>query len=241
MSDDTPTQRFDATGDDAPTQRFSAPGDDAPTQRLQTPATAVPLEVAEERKSRKLIIVLASIGGALLLAVLVILVLLLTRGDAAPGTLPTSSATPTASATATTSPTATPSATPTPTPTPTETVAPPPPPPPSAEVEITAFSGTVQGTPCSSQTQNRVDVLIEWQSENGVAAYFAVGDVDDAETQGMGWTLPPSGNSNDFPNGYVPYEFQCGNASNTYTITVVGTDGDRQSETITVPNTGDVF
>ena len=68
MSDDTPTQRFDAAGEPAPSE-----------------------EVLEERKSRRLIIILASIGGALLLGVNVLLVVLLTRCGGAPG--PTASPT----------------------------------------------------------------------------------------------------------------------------------------------------
>lgn len=228
MSDDTPTQKFDPSGD-APTERFTAPVADEPSE-----------EVIEERKSRKLIIILASIGGALLIAVIVILIMLLTKNNGTPGAMPTSSSSSSASPTPSASASATPSASPTPTPTPTQDAPPPPPPPPSTDVSIDSFTGETTSE-CSSQTQNRVNMLIEWESTNGVAAYFAVGDVNDAETNGMGWTLPPSGNSNDFPSGYVPYEFQCGNASNTYTLTVVGTNGSRDTRTITVENTGDTF
>jgi hypothetical protein len=223
MSDDTPTQRFDAAGD-TPTERFST--------------TAPSEEVVEERKSRKLITILAIIGGLLLVAVLIVLILLLTRGT---GT-PTAAATPTNSASASPTPTATPttSATPTATPTPTPTAtAAPPPPPPSNDVQITGFAASTTSQ-CSSQTGNPVYMHISWSSDNGIAAYFGV-NTNDAQSGGMGWTLPPSGNENDFPNGYVPYEFQCGNASQKYTITIVGTNGSKQSKTVKVVNTGDVY
>ena len=107
-------------------------------------------------------------------------------------------------------------------------------------MNITSFSAETTSE-CSEQTQNPVYLDISWSSENGVAAYFAVGATNDAQNNGMGWTLPPSGNQNDFPNGYVPYEFQCGNASSDYTITVVGTNGSKESKTVTVENTGDQF
>jgi hypothetical protein len=216
MSDDTPTQRFDAAGD-APTERFAAPSE----------------EIVEERKSRKLMIILGAIGAALLLAVIIVLVLLLTKSNAIPGALPTQSSSPT-STSPTPSVTPTKSATPTPTPT-----AAPSPPPPSNDVAVTSFSAATTSE-CSSQTGNPVYLDISWESDNGIAAYFGV-NTDDAQSGGMGWTLPPSGNQNDFPNGYVPYQFQCGNSSIKFTITIVGTNGSKDSKTVKVVNTGDVF
>jgi hypothetical protein len=56
----------------------------------------------------------------------------------------------------------------------------------------------------------------------------------------MGWMLPPSGSDKDFPAGFSPYEFICGNSSNSYTITVVG-NGSKLSQTVIVKNTGDKF
>lgn len=108
MSDDTPTQRFDAAGEPAPSE-----------------------EVLEERKSRRLIIILASIGGALLLGVIVLLVVLLTRGGGAPG--PTAS--PTTSPTPGPTPSASPSPSPTPAPPPTPTTDPTPPPAPPSPIQ----------------------------------------------------------------------------------------------------------
>ena len=223
MSDDTPTQRFDAAGD-APSERVTPAGGDAPTERLATPVTA-PI-AAEPRDSRRTLIILASIGGALLLAVLIVLIVLLTRGNATPGTLPTASSSPTASATPTTSASPTPSPAPTqntpaPTPTPTSD---------STGLEITEF-GAAAASKC---VNGEAALTITWESQNGAAAYIGV-NTNDAQTSGQGWDLPPSGDQSDFP---FPLNFQCGNDSLTYTITIVGTDGTNQSKKVTVQNPG---
>ncbi|MCU1580077.1 MAG: hypothetical protein JWP19_2281 [Rhodoglobus sp.] len=212
MSDDTPTQRFDAAGD-APTQRMAAPSE----------------EVVEERKSRKLMIILGAVGAALLLALIIVLVLLLTKSNAIPGALPAQSASASPAPSVTPTKSATPTATPTPTPTQTQ-AAPPPPPPPNTATTVTGFEmdkshNCSQGEP--------VYLQVSWSSENGVAAYFGV-NTNDAQTGGMGWTLPPNGNQDDFLDGYVPYEYQCGNSSTDYTITIVGSDGTKASKKITV-------
>jgi len=232
MSDETPTERFDAAGD-APTERLSA-ADAAATD----PYAANP-EVQEERKSRKTMIILGSIGAALLIILIILLIVLLVKPGATPA--PTGSPSPSNTASATPTQTATASSTPspTPTPTPTQTVAPPPPPP-SNDVEINSFNATSE-VDCSAQTQNPEHIEFSWSSTNGLVAYFAVGDVDNAETNGMGWTLPPNGSTSDFPSGYFPYEYQCSNESMTYTITIVGSNGSRESEQVTVTNVGDTF
>jgi hypothetical protein len=234
MSDETPTERFDAAGD-APTERLT-PADAALTDPALAGANP---EVQEERKSRRTMIILGSVGGALLLILIILLILLLVKPG---GTVaPTGSPTPSGSASSSPTPSQTPSAspTPTPTPTPTQTVAPPPPPP-NNDVDIDSFDATPE-VDCSSQTQNPEFIEFSWSSTNGLVAYFAVGDVDNAETNGMGWTLPPTGSTSDFPNGYFPYEYQCGNESMTFTITIVGTNGSRESEQVTVTNVGDTF
>ena len=219
MSDDTPTQRFDAA-------------DDAPTQRLETPAT-VPLEVAEERKSRRLIIILASIGGALLLAVLIVLIVLLTRGEGTPQVLPTPTVTPTATSTPTTTPTQTAGPTPTPTPTPTETVAPPPPPP-STEASVYSFTINPTSVDCSAGDPT---ITIQWATSNANNVYFGVdtGGNDAEQSRFFSDSLPASGNStNDFPEGYRPFTYTCGNGSHTYVITAVGSDGSKDSTIVKV-------
>jgi hypothetical protein len=225
MSDDTPTQRFDAAGD-APTQRLSA-----------TQPTDVPLEVAEERKSRRLIIIFASIGGALLLGVLILLILLLTRGDGVP-TASTSSPTPTASSTPSVSPT--PSATPTPTPTPTPTATAAPPPPEETGPRFTSFSAPSTEGGCSAGgpgfPETRPNVEVSWASAGTDEAWFVGGSGDAAEAGYM--QIPLNGNQNDFP---FQREFNCGGDSDTFTITLVGPDGEHVNKTWTVENTGDQF
>lgn len=101
-----------------------------------------------------------------------------------------------------------------------------------------SFTATTTSV-CDCKTGNSVYGDISWTSVNGIAAYFGV-DTNDAEKNGMGWTLPPSGNQNDSPSGYSPNEFRCSDAQQSYTITVVG-NGSKRSQTVTVVNPGDVF
>jgi hypothetical protein len=214
MSDDTPTQPFDPAGDETPTQRFDAP------------AETVPLEVAEERKSRRLIIILASIGGALLLAVLIVLILLLTRGDATPGALPTSTASPTKSAGP--SPSATPSASPTPTPTT------PAPPPPSTDASVDDFTVSSTTVDC---TAGDPEITLIWSTSNATKVLFGIDSPGNDATNGAFFSdIPESGNSDtDFPPGYSPFHYTCGNGSHTYVITAVNdTNGTKDSVAITV-------
>ena len=219
MSDDTPTERFDAASEDAPTQRLD---------------TAAAPGSVEHGTNRRLIIILSIIGGLLLVAVLFVLLLLLARGSGTPTALPTATATPTATTTPTKSATPTPTPTKTPTPTPTATVAPP-----SKDAQVTQLVAHTTSE-CNSKTNNPVYAEISWASTNGIAAYFGV-NTDDAQANGQGWTLPPSGTQNDFPSGYSPYQFPCSNASIDYTITVVGANGTKDSKRITLVNTGDVY
>jgi hypothetical protein len=203
MSDDTPTQRFDA----------------------QTPADT------NEPRSR-LPLILGIIGGALLIAVIVLVVLLLGRG------------TPSTTASNTDLPTSTDSSgtisTPVPVPTVTVTVTATPAPnsgggnaapqkPNGDNVLITQYTISPMHPDCSS---GHADLNITWRSVNGGGAFFGVNTVDAMEG-GMGWNLPASGTQNDFPAGYHPFEYTCGNASEPYTLTVIG-NGSKQSLTITV-------
>ena len=233
MSDDTPTERYDAAGD-TPTERLT------PAEAAIVDPAAVDPEVVEERKSRRTMIILGSIGGALLVILIILLILLLVRPGSTVAPTGSPSPSPTGSSSASPTPTQSASASATPTPTPTATVAPPPPPPPSNDVEIDSFNATSE-VDCSAQTQNPEFIEFSWSSTNGLVAYFAVGATNDAEQNGMGWTLPPNGGTSDFPSGYFPYEYQCGNESMTFTITIVGSNGSRESDQVTVTNVGDTF
>lgn len=91
-------------------RRDTPMSDETPTQKFEAPG------VEAEPKRRHRFTVIAAIGGALLLAVVVLLVILLTRGPANPTPTPTLSPSPTPSATTTptATPPASPSPAPTP-------------------------------------------------------------------------------------------------------------------------------
>jgi hypothetical protein len=231
MSDDTPTQRFDAAGD-APTERFDA----------SSPAASA--EVVDERKSRKLMTILAIVGGALLIAVLIVLILLLTRSNAAPGALPTQSSSPSASASPTPSATPTKSATPTPTPTPTQTPTPTataaPPPPPQTGPAFSQFNvkssqgGCSMGGPGFDPTYPVVQV--QWKAVRSDEAWIVTGTSDAVDSGFM--QIPLNGDQNDFQ---YPITLQCNQDATTFTITLLGSNGEHLSKSWTVQNTGDKF
>jgi hypothetical protein len=224
VSDDTPTQRFDAAGDGL--GRPGAAGDglgqpgaagDAPTERIAvgdplmdgTPEVASE-EVVEERKSRRLMLILGIVGGVLLLGVIILLVLLLTRGSGTPSTLPTGSPTPSTTPTSSATPTATATPTPTPTPTPTQTqpAPPPPPPPPPAPPAIESFTVSDDQVDCSSG--DPVPLSFDWNT-NGTSVTFAVG-VANAENGPYETGLAPVGG--------IDIDYQCGQGSQVYSIAV---------------------
>ncbi len=228
MSDDTPTQRFEPEGSDAPTQRFDAP------------VAGASEEVVEERKSRKLMIILGSIGGALLLAVIILLIFLLVKPFGGGGS-PTGSPTPTRSGSASPSPTQTQSNSPTPTPTPTQTTQPTQPP--SNDATINAFDVGSDEVSCNEVAPGGpfpIYLDFDWSTAHGDRIYFGI-NTDDASQAPFFDDLPPSGSSEDFPAGYYPFEYPCGTASVQYTLTVVGSNGSKDSASVTVTNIGDEY
>jgi hypothetical protein len=225
MSDDTPTAKFDPSGD-------------APTERFDAPAGEVAPEVVEERKSRKLILILGIIGGALLLGVIILLVLLLTRPPGTPVTpsgSPTPTVTPTASASATASPT------PTPTPTPTQTQAQPQPDPGPQGPRFAQFNVPNSQGGCSSGgpefPETRPSIQVSWKAVESQSVWFQYGEGDAAQAQAF--ELPLSGDSDDLDD--LGLQFDCSQEFSTYTLTLVGDDNSHHSETWTVRNTGDIF
>ncbi len=205
--------------------------DDTPTQRL--PQNEAGDELVEERKkSRALLFVLIGVGAALLVAIIVLLIILFGGGGGTPSADPTASNTPSATPTQSDSPT--PSATPTPTPTPepvpvvTVTAAPPQNPD-DGNVRITSFS--ISPTTCNTPGEP-VTLHVSWKSSNGNIAYFGV-NTTDAQSGGMGWDLPATGDDGDFPSGYSPYSVTCPDDKASYTITVVG-NGSKASKTVTL-------
>ncbi|HWR85823.1 MAG TPA: hypothetical protein VN200_07505 [Rhodoglobus sp.] len=202
MSDETPTERYDAAGD-------------APTRRLDTGNAVDAPELEEQRRSRRLFVILGVVGGLLLLAIVVLLILLLIRpGD--PAAAPTSTPSPTAT---TASPT--PSASPTPTPTQTEAPAPPAPPPPPATGAIQSFDVDQTSVDCSGG--GSVPVQFSWVAE-GETLWFGVG-TDNAKNAPY----------DTYPLVYtLDFDYQCGNGQQIYTITVEQSTGELDSETITI-------
>ncbi len=209
-------------GDDTPTQRF----DQAPANPADTG------EPDEPKRSRALLITLIVVGAVLLAAIVVILVLLLNRGSGT-DTVSTSSPTPTVTPSAT--PSSTPSRTPSGTPSPTTSTSSAPIPPPQPALTINSFSAGSPTVACDNRTGNPIAMSFSWTSTNGSQAFFGV-NTSDAQAGGMGWNLPPTGTSADFP---YEYDYPCYNAQTSFTITVVDAGGHKQSKTITVKNTGD--
>ena len=221
MSDDTPTQKFDAAGD-APTERMTQADSDSG----EAPAG----------RSRRTLIILASIGGALLLAVLILLVVLLSRGSGEPVALPTN----TESESATPSASPTPSESASPSPTPTETEEAPPPPTEPAGPTINSFTTANDEVICNTQAPNPSAqyITFSWSTSDVSEVYFGV-NTNDASQGAFFDNLPPSGDTTDFPPGYYPFEYPCPSASTKYTLTVVDSDGLKASKSIVITNVGD--
>ncbi|CAN5287549.1 hypothetical protein BH11ACT3_BH11ACT3_15500 [soil metagenome] len=237
MSDDTPTQRFPSAGDGD--GNGSGIGE-TPTERLGTGGAQEDLQ-EEQKKSRGLLIGLIIAGALLLIAIVVLVVFLVGRASGQPqaGETTTPSATPSASAT----PSTTPTATPTPTPTPTEDAPPPPPPPSTAPTLQFTTTNTQVLCNASAPAGSHQYIGFSWKSSNVNQVFFGV-DTNDASAGAFFSNLPPSGTStNDFPEGFNhdTFEYACGTAKHTYTMTVVGTNGQKVSKTVTIKNNGDVF
>ena len=205
MSDDTPTQRFDA----------------------QLPASD------GEARSR-LPVILGLVGGVLLIGVIVLLVLLLGRGTPSTTASNTDLPVATDSNGSATSPKPVPTVTVTVTATATAAPntgggGSAPEKPNGHNVLITQYTISPMHPDCSS---GHAFLNITWKSVNGGGGYFGVNTAD-AMQGGMGWNLPASGTQNDFSAGFHPFEYTCANASVPYTLTVIG-NGSKQSLTVTV-------
>ncbi len=221
--------------------------DENPTESFDQVAPGAPQPTADEqsrRKRKRLFMILAAIGGALLILIVILLLALLAKGstsvEATPSVSPSQTVSASPSPSASTS--ASPSATPTPSPTPTPSAAPttPPPPPPSTSANITKFTAGSTTILCNSDAEFDVTYPLSftWTTKNATQIAFGV-QTNDAILGPLFDNLPPNGNSNsDFP---YPVEFNCPQTSQTYTLTVVGADGVKDSKTITVVNNGDTM
>ena len=168
MSDDTPTQRFDAPL--------------TPT----TPPTPDPNE-EQRRRNRRIMYALIAIGAAILVGLIVVLIVLFTR-DSSPTAATTPTTTPTVSASATASDTPTAASTP-------SAAAPATPPKPTSAPTangapvFTSFS--IPDATCAGTTGTS-SVTIQYSSVGATAAYFgiSVANAKEAPTDGP---LPPNG------------------------------------------------
>ena len=211
--------------------------DDAPTVRFDQPP---PSGTGDDKgkRSRTLVLVLSIVGGILLIAIIVLLALLFSRGLGGPASNP--GANPSDSASPSDSPRASPSETPSETPSASPSESPSAPQPPSNTTAIDLFTVSPKVVLCNTSAPITPHLYIKftWKSTNVNQVGFGV-STDNALSGGMGWNLPPSGNSDDdFPPGTTPYEFPCPSASQTYTLTVSGPDG-TFSKKVTVTNNGD--
>jgi cytoskeletal protein RodZ len=212
--------------------------DDTPTQRFDVPEGGG--EVEEKKKNRALMIALIILGAVLLIAIIILVVVLAARGSGSPQADTTTSAS--QSSTPSDTPSVTPSATPTATtaPTPTTTAAPPPP---SNDAKINSFKSGSTSVLCneSAPQGDHQPIGFTWSTSKAAKVYFGV-DTTDASTASLFDNLPASGNSNDdFPDGYNhgTYEYPCTALKTTFTLTVVGDNGSKQSKTVTIINKGD--
>jgi hypothetical protein len=223
MSDDTPTERFEAPG-----AVEGAGGGDS-----------------SEKKSKQLILILSIVGGLLLIAVVVLLTLLFSGGLGGPRTDPVSevSTSPSASSieTPSTSPSETPSESPSASPSESPSSAPPPPPPPPQQtgprfktLNYPSSQSCSAGGPGFPAT--RPTFTVSWSTAGADEAWFVNG-TDDAANSGY-MQIPLNGNQGDFPYEQI---VDCSDGSNTYTITLVGPDGKHVSKSWTVTITGDHF
>ncbi|MEO8261219.1 MAG: hypothetical protein ABI566_01505 [Pseudolysinimonas sp.] len=205
--------------DDTPTQRLPQPGD-TPTDRIDL--VSVDEDPHDEKqKSRGLLIGLIIAGVLLLIALIVLLFFLFgPKGDGGHEAIDTASPAP--SATPEGSPSATPTAEPTQEP-------------PTPVATMDGFTVSTPTVFCGKNGQpDQIDLGFEWSSSNGSQMFFGI-DTDDASTAAFFSELPLDGTSaTDFPSGYVPYQYVCGNQDVTYTMTVVDDRGHKSSKSVTV-------
>jgi hypothetical protein len=113
--------------------------------------------------------------------------------------------------------------------------------PPPVAPSFTTFAVPRSEHGCSKKTggggqAQSVSVQVAWATANATSVWIAEGSSDAANAQFM--QLPTSGNQTNFSS---PISYDCSQPSSTYTMTLVGTDGDHVSKTWTVINGGNRF
>jgi hypothetical protein len=209
VSDNTPTERFDAPQ--------AASGD------------------AAVRRPNRLLYVLIALGLALLLALIVVIVLMLNRGNGqlvsagSPSPNPNISDGPSVSAS--TAPSLSKNESPSPSASQTKAA-----PKPDTKPHFTTFNVPKEESGCS-KADNFVfypTVKVKWAAANAESVWFVQGTDDAADSQYL--KLPIKGNQDDFPDNSAP-QFPCNGQPATYTLTIVGTDGSHYSKHWTVTDT----
>ena len=211
MSQDQPTEAFDPRAADAPTVAFNQP---VPQRNGGGP----PQE--PEKKSRTLLIVLSIIGGLLLIALAIILTLLIS------GKLTPNQPTPLPSTSPSDTPSASPSSSPSPSPSPSTapSTAPSASPPPVATGPAFVTFSPANNTSVGCTSNSAVTVTFTWSSTGATEAAIGVG-TPDAFAKPYQSGLPPSGT--------FDLDYQCSEASQTYTVSIKGPGG-QTNRTITL-------
>ena len=209
--------------DDA-TEMIPTPGDRAAGKGSAADGPAAPGEAPR----RRWWLWIAIAVGALLVAGAIVAAVVL-AGPSGPIVTDASSS-PTASSA---SPSPSPSASPSIPPEPSEP--PPPPPPPPTGPVITSFSVTPATVNCSDGGPEfpgvtSAQLTITWTSMRGAEAYIGV-DTDDAQAARYAGPLPADSGR------FTELNYNCPD-THRYTVTIVGTDGTKVSETREVVNIG---
>lgn len=236
MSNDQPTERFDAQSGDAPTKRFEAQSGDTPTERFEpagggtagggtaggtTPPGSgeSPTPFSEpEGKSRTLLIILTIVGGLLLIALVIALTLMAIRGSGDSVPVATSP-TPSVSESESPSPEPSESETEEPAPEAEPTTAPPPP---AASPSFATFSAP-ESAMCTSANPTS-QLTFSWSSADAVRAWIGVRTT----------------NAKAEPFEEVPttatytIDYQCSNDSEVYTVTLEDSAGTLTHKSVTV-------
>jgi hypothetical protein len=84
--------------------------------------------------------------------------------------------------------------------------------------------------------EQSASIQVTWATANAAEVWIVQGTSDAANAQFM--QLPTSGNQSDFPN---PIAYDCSQPTNTFTMTLVGSDGVHVSKSWTVVNRGNRF
>jgi hypothetical protein len=210
MSENTPTQRFDAV----------PPANDDGARKSRLP------------------LILGIVGGVLLVAIIILIIVLL-HGKGSPSSAGTSSPLPTETASTSPSPTPSATPTPTPTPTHTTATPPPPSNGPVISTWLVNNS-TSPVIYCNTKAPviTPIQLSFKWVSSNVSKVYFGIDDTD-ASAGPYFSNLPPSGDNSDFPSGEQEVDYQCPKHSEIYTLTVIGAHNAKVSKTVTVLNKGD--